>query len=268
VPRALWNGSLSFGLVNVPVQLVSAVRDRDVHFRQLHEKDGAPIDTRRFCAKEDAEVPFEEIGRGFETDDGKQVVLTDEELAAASPRKTRTIDIEAFVGQDDLDPLLLDHPYLLLPAGETDGVRRAYRLLADVLADSGRLALGRFVLRAKEHLVAIGTRDGLLSLTTMRFPDEVRPAKDVGDAGGSAGKPKPAALKAAVGVIEAMSGDWDPGRYEDQHRKRLLAAVKQTKRTAQVEEEHEEREPTAPADLMETLKRSLSEARGKEKAGR
>ncbi|MCW2998140.1 MAG: Ku family containing protein [Solirubrobacterales bacterium] len=263
--RPLWNGSLSFGLVNVPVQLVSAVRDRDVHFRQLHEKDGAPIDTRRFCAKEDVEIPFEEIGRGFETDEGNLVVLTDEELAAAAPRKTRTIDIEAFVDADDLDPLLLDHPYVLLPAGETDGVRRAYRLLADVLADGDRLALGRFVLRAKEHLVAIGTRDGLLALTTMRFPDEVRPAKDL-DGGGA--KPKPAALKAAVEVIQALSADWDPGRYEDQHRKRLLAAVKATKRTAEVEveDEREDREPTAPADLMETLKRSLQSARETEKA--
>jgi DNA end-binding protein Ku len=264
VPRAIWSGSLSFGLVNVPVQLVSAVRDRDVHFRQLHEKDGAPIATRRFCAKEDVEVPFEEIGRGFETDDGKQVILTDEELAAAAPRKSRTIDIEAFVDADDLDPLLLDHPYVLLPAGETDGVRRAYRLLADVLAGSDRLALGRFVLRAKEHLVAISVRDGLLSLTTMRFPDEVRPANDVD--GSSGKKPTPAALKAAVEVIEAMSTDWDPERYEDQHRKRLLAVVKQAGRTAEVPEEREDPTPTAPADLMDTLKRSLSEAREKEKA--
>ncbi|MCU1677345.1 MAG: Ku protein, partial [Frankiales bacterium] len=205
-------------------------------------------------------------GRGFETDNGKQVILTDEELAAAAPRKSRTIDIEAFVDADDLDPLLLDHPYVLLPAGETDGVRRAYRLLADVLAGNDRLALGRFVLRAKEHLVAIGVRDGLLSLTTMRFPDEVRPAKDVD--GSSRKKPTPAALKATVEVIEALSTDWDPARYEDQHRRRLLAAVKQAERTAEVPEEREERTPTAPADLMDTLKRSLSEAREKQKAGR
>jgi DNA end-binding protein Ku len=260
MPRALWNGSLSFGLVNVPVQLLSAVRDQDVHFRQLHEPDGAPIDTRRFCAEEDKEVPYEEIVHGFQTDDGKQVMLTDEELDAAAPRKTRTIDIEAFVDAEDLDPLLLDHPYLLIPSGETDGVRRAYRLLADALADSGRVAIGRFVLRAKEHLVAIGARDGLLALTTMRFPDEVRPIGDVDD--GGAKKPTAAQLKAAVGVVEAMGAPWDPSRYEDQHRKRLLAAVEHADRTAEVEVDHDEVAATAPADLMETLKKSLQAARG------
>ncbi len=261
MPRALWSGSLSFGLVNVPVQLLSAVRDRDVHFRQLHEPDGAPIDTRRFCAEEDKEVPYEEIVRGFETDDGKLVMLTDEELDAAAPRKTRTIDIEAFVDAEDLDPLLLDHPYLLIPSGETDGVRRAYRLLADALADSERLAIGRFVLRAKEHLVAIGARDGLLALSTMRFPDEVRPAGDV-DNGAGAKKPTAAQLKAAVGVVEAMGAEWDPQRYEDQHRKRLMKAVKESDRTAEVDEDRDEVSTTAPADLMETLKKSLQAARG------
>lgn len=261
--RAIWNGSLSFGLVNVPVQLVSAIRDKDVHFRQLHEKDGAPIDIRRFCSKEGKEVAFEQIAHGYETDDGKQVVLTDDELAAAAPRKTRTIDIEAFVDADDLDPLLLDHPYLLIPAGETDGVRRAYRLLVEGLDGSERLALGRFVLRAKEHLVAIGARDGLLSLTTMRFPDEVRPSEDVEGGSGAANKPKPAALKAAVAVIDALAADWDPAQYEDRHRKRLQAAVRKAKKTVDAPDSPEEREATAPADLMETLKRSLSEARAK-----
>ncbi len=260
MPRPLWTGSLSFGLVNVPVQLFSAVRDRDVHFRQLHEPDGAPIQTRRFCAEEDKEVPYEEIVRGFQTDDGKLVMLTDDELGAAAPRKTRTIDIEAFVDAGDLDPMLLDHPYLLVPSGETDGVRRAYRLLADALDDSGRLAIGRFVLRAKEHLVAVGVRDGLLALTTMRFPDELRPVADVDD--GGAKKPTAAQLKAAVGVIEAMGAEWDPSRYEDQHRQRLLQAVKASDRTAEVQEEQDEVSPTAPDDLMATLKRSLQAARG------
>ena len=145
--RALWTGSLSFGLVNVPVQLFSAVRDLDVHFTQLHEKDGSPIETRRFCADEDREVPFEVVGRGYEPDDGDQVVLTDEELALAAPRKTRTIDIEAFVDLTDVDPIHFDHPYFLLPAGEGEGSKRAYQLLLKVMQRTDRAALGRFVMR-------------------------------------------------------------------------------------------------------------------------
>src|SRR5215212_10973444 len=108
--RSLWTGSLSFGLVNVPVRLFSAVRDKGVHFTQIHEKDGVPIETRRFCSKEDVEVPYEEIVSGYEMDNGKWVTLTDDELAAAEPRKTKTIDIEEFVQLDEIDPIYFDHP--------------------------------------------------------------------------------------------------------------------------------------------------------------
>ena len=154
MPRPLWTGSLSFGLVNVPVRLVSATRDLDLHFRQLHEKDHTPVETRRVCSEEDKEVPYEEIGREY---DG--VILTDEELSAADPRKTRTIDIEAFVDLDEIDPIYYDHPYYLVPAGETDGTVRAYRLLAEVMGKTDRVALGRFVMRTKEYLVAIRVRE-------------------------------------------------------------------------------------------------------------
>src|SRR3954471_12004770 len=147
--RALWSGSLSFGLVNVPVQLFSAVRDQDLHFRQLHEKDGAAIETRRFCAEEDEEVGFEDVGHGYERDDGGEVVLSDEELAAAAPRKTRTIEIEAFVDLADVDPIAFDHPYFLMPAGDSEGTQRAYRLLLEVMSQTERAALGRFVMRTK-----------------------------------------------------------------------------------------------------------------------
>lgn len=267
--RPLWSGSVSFGLINVPVQLVGAVRDLDVHFRQLHGKDGAPIETRRFCAKEDAEVGYDEIAHGYETDDGTMVVLTDEELEAAAPRRSRTIDIDAFVDAGEIDPLLLDHPYVLLPAGETDGVRRAYRLLAEVIDASGRVALGRIVLRAKEQLVTVGARDGLLALTTMRFHDELRPAGDV-DTGG-ARKPSAAKLKAATQAIEAMAADWDPGDYEDRHRARLQAAVEGSDRVEQVDDGDaagsggkgggKAPKSTASPDIMKSLKASLEKAR-------
>ena len=134
MPRSLWSGSLSFGLVNVPVQLVSAARDLDFHFRQLHEKDKRRIEQRRFCSEEDVEVIWEEVAHGYDLD-GKQVIVTDEELASVEPRKTRTIDIEAFVELADVDPIYFDHPYFLVPAGDSEGTLRAYRLLVEVMAE-------------------------------------------------------------------------------------------------------------------------------------
>ena len=236
--RALWSGSLSFGLVNVPVQLFSAVRDLDLHFNQLHEKDGSPIETRRFCAEEDREVPFEVIGRGYELDNGDQVVLTDEELATAAPRKTRTIDIEAFVDLADVDPIYFDHPYFLLPAGEGEGSKRAYQLLLKVMQRTDRAALGRFVMRTKEYLVIVRVRDDRLALTTMLFHDEIRPAKGI-PTGGK--KPKKAQLDDAVALIEALAVDWDPSQYEDRYRERLLEVVKRKKKGKRITVPDDER---------------------------
>src|SRR5918911_1834735 len=208
--RSLWTGALSFGLVNVPVALFSAVRDVDLHFHQLHEKDAARIDTRRFCAEEDREIPLEEIGHAYDLENGRTVVLTDAHLGAVAPRKTRTIDIEAFVDLAEIDPIYFDHPYFLVPTGESEGPRRAYLLLLEVMRRSERVALGRFVMRTKEYLVAIGVRDDRLALTTMLFGDEVRSRKDV-ETGGK--KPSKAQLQQAVKLIEALSADWDPGAY-------------------------------------------------------
>jgi DNA end-binding protein Ku len=257
--RALWSGSLSFGLVNVPVQLFSAVRDHDLHFRQLHEKDGSPIETRRFCSAEDEEVPFEEVGHGYELDSGKEVVLSDEELAAAAPRKTRTIDIEAFVDLADVDPVYFDHPYFLLPEGDAEGTRRAYALLVEVMQGTERAALGRFVLRTKEYLVAVRVRDGLLSLTTMRFHDEVRPTKPVP---GGGRKPAKERLDRAVTLIEAMSVDWDPSRYEDRYRERLLEVIECKKKGKRITVPEDEDEPSPIPDLMAALEQSLAQATG------
>lgn len=166
MPRTLWSGSLSFGLVNVPVAMVTAVRDLDLHFRQLHESDGAPIEVQRWCSKEDVEIPYEEIVRAFELEDGGQVIVTDEELVAVEPRRTRTIEIEQFVEVTEVDPIYFDHPYYLLPTGSDDGSARAYRLLVEVMARTDRAALGRFVLRAKEYLAIVRAHEGALMLST------------------------------------------------------------------------------------------------------
>ena len=162
--RSLWSGSLSFGLVNVPVSLVSAVRDQAIHFHQIHKKTHERLHVSYVCTKEKTPVDYSEIAHGFDTGDG-YVMLTDEELAAAQPEKTRTIDIAKFVALDEIDPILFDHPYYLLPAGEGEGPLRTYRLLNEVMADADKVAIGQFVLRTKEYLVAVRARGDLLSLT-------------------------------------------------------------------------------------------------------
>jgi DNA end-binding protein Ku len=269
VPRALWTGSLSFGLVNVPVQLVSAVRDLDLHFRQLHDKGKAPVETQRWCSEEEKEVPYESITRSFETDGGKTVMVTDEDLEAVEPRRTRTIDIEQFVEVADIDPVYFDHPYWLVPSGDDEGATRAYRLLLGVMESTDRAALGRFVMRAKEHLAIVRARDGALSLTTMRFHDEVRATKDVPSAGGKSTKPGKKELDAAVELIEALGADWKPDRYEDRYRKRLQQVVSKKRKGQTIEVPDDATgTPDAVPDLMAALEQSLKDAKksGRKKA--
>jgi DNA end-binding protein Ku len=261
MPRALWSGSLSFGLVNVPVRLVSATRDVDLHFRQLHDKDNTPIEVRRYCSEEDVEVPLEEVAHGFERDNGKQVVLTDEELEAAEPRKTRTIDIEEFVPFEQIDPVYFDHSYFLLPAGDSEGTRHAYRLLAEVMDDADRVALGRFVLRTKEYLVAIRVRERALTLTTMLFGDEVRPTKGIETATAKKHEPGRKQVQEAVKLIETLSADWEPSRYKDRYRQRLRKVVNRKKKGETIEAPRPEKAPAEVPDLMAALERSLAEAR-------
>jgi DNA end-binding protein Ku len=253
--RSLWSGSLSFGLVNVPVALYSAARDLDVHFHQLHEPDGARIEVRRFCSREDEEVAYEDIGKAYDLD-GRQVVLTDDELAAVAPKKTRTIEIQSFVDAAEVDPILFDHPYWLLPTGESAGTRRAYRLLIEAMGSTDRVALGRFVLRTKEYLVTVRVRDNLLALTTMLFPDEVRPTKDI-DNGGR--KPAPKALTQAVRLVEALSVDFDPKAYRDEHRRRLQRIVRAKEKDRTIEAPEQDAEPSPAPDLMEALRKTMAE---------
>src|SRR5919107_2229667 len=224
-PRSIWSGSLSFGLVNVPVQMQSATRDRQIRFHQLDSKDNTPIEVHRFCSEEDVEVSYDELVAGYEVEKGEYVMLTDEELAAASPEKTKTIDIEEFVEIDDVDPVYYDHPYYLVPVGG-EGASRAYELLREVMEREGRVALGRFVLRNKEYLAAIRPRGGRLTLTTMVFHEELRPTDPVKDLIGSEKAPKKE-VDAAVELIEAMTCPWEPEKYEDRHRKRMLEVIKQ-----------------------------------------
>ena len=262
MPRSLWTGSLSFGLVNVPVAMFSGVRDQDLHFRQLHAKDHTPLETHRYCAEEDTEVPYDEIANGYETDDGELVILTDAELAAAAPHRSRTIDIEAFVDLDEVDPAYFDHPYVLMPSGEADGIQRAYRLLVEVMSRTEEAALGRMVMRTKEYLVIIRAREERLVLTTLLRHDEVRPTDPI-PTPTKKDKPAKKEVDAAVELIESFSCDWDPSRYEDAFQKRLKAIVKKKAKGQAIEvpdEEDDDRTSPVP-DLMAALERSLEEAK-------
>jgi DNA end-binding protein Ku len=258
MPRALWSGSLSFGLVNVPVQLLSAARDLDYHFHQLHERDKARIEQRRYCSEEDVEVVWEEIARSYELGSGKEVVISDDELASVEPRKTRTIDIEAFVDLAEVDPIYFDHPYYLVPAGESEGTLRAYQLLVDAMGSRQRVALGRFVMRTKEYLVAVRVLDGALALTTMLFHDEVRPTKPIPTAGK---KPAKRALEGAVSIIEELSTDWDPASYTDCYRERLRKVIDRKRKGQTIEAPEVEKQPQPVPDLMEALERTLQNVR-------
>jgi DNA end-binding protein Ku len=257
MPRPLWTGSLSFGLVNVPVRLVSASRDLDLHFRQLREEDTTPIEVKRFCSEEGTEVPWEEIARQYEFDDGDTVIVTDDELDALAPERTRTIEIDAFVDLEDVDPIYFDHPYLLVPAADNDGALRAYQLLLEVMGRTERAALGRIVLRTKEYLALIRAREERLQLVTMLFHDEVRPTKDVPT---PTKKHKPAKheLDQAVALIEAFGCPWDPDRYQDRYEQRLKRIIKRKEKGETIKVPEEEETPSPVGDLMAALEESLA----------
>lgn len=259
MPRSLWTGSLSFGLVNVPVQLISGVRDLDLHFRQLHERDNTPIDVQRWCSEEQVEVPYEEITRSYEFEDGDTVIVSEEELDALEPQRTRTIDIERFVDLADVDPIFFDHPYLVAPAAEDEGALRAYRLLLEVMSRTERAALGRFVMRTKEYLAIVRARDGVLALTTMLFHDEVRPVEEIEAAADVSADEEH--VRAAVRLVEGMTVDWRPERYSDCYRVRLEKIVARKRKGSTIRLPKEVEEPSPVPDLMAALRESLRAAR-------
>lgn len=267
--RPLWSGSLSFGLVNVPVALFGAVRDLDVRFSQLHAPDGSPIETRRVCSTDGKEVPWDEVAKGYELPDGRWVLLGEEELAAAAPHKSQTIDVERFVRAEQIDPVYYDRPYLLSPRDEA--AARAYALLREAMERSGRVALGRFVMHAKEHLVAIRPRGRTLMLTTVRFAAEVRSRAEIAEAIAAAGEPDAEQVQSAVAIVAELEVPFDPARYKDEHRARLQRIVKRKAKGQRIQAPRAEGEPqaapTGAPDLMGALKESLERIRGEEGTG-
>src|ERR1700683_862689 len=222
MPRSIWSGSISFGLVNVPVKLYSAVSRKTVHFNQLHEADGARIQQKRVCSADGEEVPFESIVKGYEVSPGRYVVVDNAELEALDPVKTKTIEVEQFVDPGEIDPLLYDQPYYLAPVA---GAAKAYRLMLEAMRQSEKVALGRVVLRQKGHLVALRPHGDLLTMETLVYADEVIDGATLDEAGAADVEVSERELEVARQLIEMLSEPFDPARYRDDYREAVLALI-------------------------------------------
>jgi DNA end-binding protein Ku len=262
MPRAIWSGSISFGLVNVPVKLYSAVHSQGLSFHQFQEGTNARVRNKRVSEKTGKEVAYEDIVKGYEVEKGHYVMVEPEELAEFDPRATRTIDIEDFVDLDDIDPIYYDNTYFLAPE-DSDGARKAYALLLKAMEDQGKVAIGRLVMRNKQYLAAIRPLDGVLGTSTMRFHDEVMSPADI-DAiptGRSAPRAQPAEVKMASQIIDSMSREWDPKRYEDTYRVQVLDYLKKKASGEEIVVEEEPEEQSKVVDLMAALEASLDAAK-------
>ena len=256
MPRAIWSGAISFGLVNVPVKLYSAVSRKTVRFHQLHGKDGVRIQQKRVCPEDGEEVPYDEIVKGYEISPGHHVVITPEELESLDPKKTRTIDIEDFVELEQIDPIYYDAAYYLVP---DKGADKAYNLLLQAMHESGRVAVARVVIRTKEHLTAIRATGDVLTMATMLFSDEVVPPDrldEVADAGDGASKRE---LDMARQLIESLSTEFEPDKYRDEYRERVLEMVERKAEGEEIAVQPAE-EPERVPDLMAALEASIKAA--------
>jgi len=264
--RAIWSGSISFGLLNVPVKLYSAVARRGISLREIRESDGVRIRHRRVAEGTDEEVPYDEIIKAFEITPDRYVPLSKDEMASLDPKKTRAIEVQDFVDLGEIDPIYFDSPYYLGPA---EGAEKAYSLLAQAMEGSGKVAVARFVFRNKEHLAAIRPADGVLTLTTMRFADEVVPASELEEVLPSE-KPKVAKreIEMAEQLIDSLTRSFDPGAYRDEHREKLLAMIERKAEGKDVVEapSGEDRSPTKAPDLMAALEESIAAVQAKGKA--
>ena len=262
--RAIWSGTISFGLLNVPVRLFSAVARRNIALREIRESDSSRIKHKRVAEGTDEEVPYENIVKAYELTPGQYVPLSKDEMAALAPEKTRAIDVQDFVDIEEIDPMYFDSPYYLGPA---DGAEKAYSLLAAAMESSGKAAISRFVFRNKEHLSAIRASDGVLTLTTMRFHDEVVPPSELDDALPDK-KPKVAKREQQMAeqLIDSLSTEFEPDAYKDEYREQLLALIEEKAEGKEiVAPETEAPKATKAPDLMAALEESIAAV--KEKGG-
>ena len=262
--RAIWSGALTFGLVNVPVKLVSAVTQKEVRFHMLHDKDGGRIHLKRFCAVEDVEVPYEHIVKGFEVSKGRYVMITPEELEAYDPKATHAIEIHDFVDLAEIDPVYYDTTYYLVP---DRSAAKAYALLIDAMRRAGKVALATFVLRTRESLCCVRPVEDALALSTMNRADEVIPVSSLELP--SRAKPSEREVHMAEQLVQSLSAPFEPGRYPDLYRERVLELVHRKAEGETIEPAAVEERPAKVVSLADALSASLAAARerGGERGG-
>jgi DNA end-binding protein Ku len=259
--RSMWKGAISFGLVMIPVKLYAATEQKDIAFRQVHREDGGRIRFRRVCSIDGAEVAYEDIAKGYELPGGEMVVLTDDDMADLPLATSKSIEVMHFTPADQLDPILFNRSYYVEP--ETAGVR-AYALLRDALERSGRIAVAQVALRQRESLATLRSRDGVLVLETLLWPDEVRGAEfpflddDV--------EVRSQELRMATSLIDSMTVDFDPDEYHDRYREALQELVEAKTEGREVMQPETGETPAAPSSLADALKASLAAARGDQPA--
>jgi DNA end-binding protein Ku len=258
MPRAIWNGSITFGLVSIGVRAHSAVSDHDVKFHQL-DPDGARIRYRKVSEATGEEVDKDDIQMGFEMTKGEYVTFAKNELSDLRPKMTRTIEVEDFVGLDEIDPVFFNRTYWLAPTTEAAG--RPYRLLAAAMEQQRKVGIGTVVMRNKEYLAAIRPVDGHLAMSTMRFADELVSADEVVDAPADDAEPSAKELKMAEQIIESLTGEWKPEQYRDTYNEELRAMIEEKSKGGTISVEEGPAAPSNVTDLMAALEASVKAAK-------
>jgi DNA end-binding protein Ku len=263
MPRAIWSGSISFGLVNVPVKAYVAVRDHTIHFHQLDKKTGARVEYRKVSSKTGRKLDADDIEKGYEVTKGKYVVVGEAEFEELRPRSTRTIDVTDFVELATIDPIYYENTYWLGTEGE--GAARAYRLLFEAMEKKQRVAIGTVVMRNKQYLTAIRPLEGALAMSTMRFADEIVPPSEIEDIPSARIEPTDRELRLASQIIDSLTTEWEPARYEDTYTDELRELIEAKAKGKKVTVEPDIEPEGKVIDLMEALKASVAEH--KQRAG-
>jgi DNA end-binding protein Ku len=264
--RAIWSGSISFGLLNVPVKLYSAVSRRQISFRELRASDKSRVRHKRVAEADGEEVSYDDIVKGYELAPDQYVVFSRDELDELDPKKTKAIEVEEFVDLDDIDPIYFVQPYYL---GPEPGAERAYALLVKAMSDERKVAVARFVLRNRESLAALRPMGDVLTLTTMRFADEIVPPSELdGVVPEDLENPKRNELEMAKQLVSSLTSDFDPDAFTDEYREELLARIEsKAKGEDVVQAVSEEPTPTKAPDLMAALEESLAAVKGESLSG-
>ncbi len=258
MPRPIWSGAISFGLVNVPVKLMGAVSPKDVRFNQLEAGTGARVKQKRVSAETGEEVPFDQIVKGYEISPDNYVVIEPQELEALDPKASRSIEIEDFVDLDQIDPLYFERPYYLVP---DKGGAKAYALLLEAMKESHKVGIARLVLRTKQYLAAIRPLGDALVLETLLYPDEVTLPDEIEGLPRDDVEIQDRELKIARQLIESLSTEFEPENYRDEYRERVLELIEQKAEGKQIVTQPATEEPTKVVDLMAALEASLAQAK-------